>query len=558
MIFILLSKLDIRYNKIKKTIILVTALVCFILTVLMICVKTIYPHRENITLRTGNMKIIDNRLTVAKSDNYAELRGTIPDVIEKNTYIVFKSNGNAAEVYIAGRLAYEYYSENIQKKEMIPVVYCFVPVSEDNSGAEIVIRLTAPYKNLLIPSISMGQKSAAYYEIFTQNIFTVIFTAISTLIGISLIVFYFHSYFTRKMKNKYLFYWGIFSIVISIWTITDSLILQMFVENGALIGILSFYSFMLLAPPFLQFIKHFCEMDDTHGKIYDLFTALFIVNFIVDNLLYLFHVADLRETLLITHLLIAALLVMVFATLIHRYRITKNISVKYILTATSILAALCILQFVLFYRTAGSHDNSLFLRIGILVYTLILSIYAIRENAALFEESTKIEIYKKLAMYDTLTQCENRAAMDYYIKEAYPVGGEAQALGFAIIDLNNLKETNDCFGHTEGDVLITDTAQCLKLAFDKTVKFYRTGGDEFYIIFNDISSMDDQIERLYSIVKEYNRCHEHEISFAMGTSISDIKDYTEMRRLLKLADDAMYIQKSRMHEEMNNNQEKLE
>lgn len=81
------------------------------------------------------------------------------------------------------------------------------------------------------------------------------------------------------------------------------------------------------------------------------------------------------------------------------------------------------------------------------------------------------------------------------------------------------------------------------------MKFYRTGGDEFYIIFNDPADMEQQIWKLYHTVREYNNCYVHQISFAMGTSVGTIRNYHELRQLLKQADDAMYMQKNEMHKE---------
>ena len=53
-------------------------------------------------------------------------------------------------------------------------------------------------------------------------------------------------------------------------------------------------------------------------------------------------------------------------------------------------------------------------------------------------------------------------------------------LGVAYFDLNNLKKTNDIFGHQAGDELLRRTARHLLQNFGK--KAYRIGGDEFIVI----------------------------------------------------------------------------
>ena len=50
-------------------------------------------------------------------------------------------------------------------------------------------------------------------------------------------------------------------------------------------------------------------------------------------------------------------------------------------------------------------------------------------------------------------------------------------------DLNNLKITNDKFGHLAGDGLIRDMAYILQDAFSEDGYVYRIGGDESAVIY---------------------------------------------------------------------------
>ena len=463
------------------------------------------------------------------------LDGVLPNVLQGEQCLIFQTKGNAVRVTVDAAILYQQGLDLLMRNAtMLPNVYCIVPIPEGSENAEFSIEFLSIYDRVSVPEIYMAPESAAYYNIIGQNIFTVLFSAISFLLGVILIVFSLHSRISGKDggQKRYALYWGIFSILLSIWAITDCMILQMVFHNGAFFLLLSFYSFLLLPIPFLLFVKDFCGFHGIIGQFYHWFAIVFALNFAIDNLLFLCNILDLRGTLPISHTLIVAAIFLIVGTLISQYVRTKKTTVKYMLIAFVIFALLCVLQFVTFYLRNGEGNNSYFLQIGMVICSLTLAAYVLHENSVLFEEATKLDIYKKLAMYDPLTQCENRAAMDYYIKESFPEDGKRRTIGFAVIDLNNLKETNDTYGHIEGDALITDTAACLQAAFDKTVKFYRTGGDEFYIIFNDISNMEPQIQRLYEIVESYNQCHAHKISFAMGSCVDDIQDYSDFRRIL--------------------------
>ena len=68
---------------------------------------------------------------------------------------------------------------------------------------------------------------------------------------------------------------------------------------------------------------------------------------------------------------------------------------------------------------------------------------------------------------------------------------------FFCFDLNELKSVNDKHGHEAGDELITGAALCMRRAFGKSGKIFRTGGDEFAAIITcDLGSGDDVIREL--------------------------------------------------------------
>ncbi|MFR1518513.1 MAG: GGDEF domain-containing protein [Clostridia bacterium] len=548
-----------RYKNKYYAIAAAAVFLCLLLAAVVFYLKAGSSAAANVSLKAEKLRLAEG--TVIKSDDgkRAEIQGSLPEYIRPEECLLFLTNGNAAEVFIDGQLVFSYGTDSYFcgndrcDVEMLPSVYCVVPIPQGSETAPFAVKFTATYRNLNLPDLFYGTRSEAYYDIIRQNLFTVIFTAFSIVLGLTLVIFQVHSRFSRRVetKNRAIFHWGVFSIMLGIWVITDSIVLQMIFQNITFFFLLSFYTFMLMPVPFLLFIKDFCRFDGSVGKCYHLFAMAFAVNFIVQNLLYATGVSDLRRMLIVTHALIAALLILVFATLIRSYIRFRKSAVKYILCAMSVFAIFCLIQFFKFYFHGQDVNNSLYMRIGILLFTFTLAVFALRQDSALIEEATKIEMYKKLAMYDALTQCENRAAMDFYLKEAYPEGGASHTIGFAVIDLNNLKETNDTFGHTEGDKLLQGTAECLKASFDESVKFYRTGGDEFYIIFTDASEMEAKTRRLYDIVGRYNERHTNQISFAMGTCVDEVRDYRDFRRLLKLADDAMYVQKSQMHQQEN-------
>lgn len=95
--------------------------------------------------------------------------------------------------------------------------------------------------------------------------------------------------------------------------------------------------------------------------------------------------------------------------------------------------------------------------------------------------------FEYLSFTDVLTGVHNR---NHYLErlnhiqqlDSYP------DIGIAYLDLDQLKQSNDHYGHEYGDLLIKELAKILKSIFDKNV--YRVGGDEFVVICQDIQEQE--------------------------------------------------------------------
>lgn len=133
--------------------------------------------------------------------------------------------------------------------------------------------------------------------------------------------------------------------------------------------------------------------------------------------------------------------------------------------------------------------------------------------AKAFAKPTKLEdkIPEIKSAEDAITQADqdwqfiatHDEATGFYNKKAFDLrGGETiPSLGVILMDINNLKYTNERFGRDVGDVLINRMSDRLKDAFQDD-EIYRIDGDEFIVlILNQDPSMlpvilDSRIEQL--------------------------------------------------------------
>ena len=111
------------------------------------------------------------------------------------------------------------------------------------------------------------------------------------------------------------------------------------------------------------------------------------------------------------------------------------------------------------------------------------------------------------------------------------------------IDLNNLKQWNDEYGHAKGDDAIRTLADSLQRALEKNCYLYRTGGDEFMVLC--FGKEEKEIEKLLSDM----RAEMSKTPYACAIGAAYRTAGEDFRRLCSRADRQMYDDKFLMKQE---------
>ena len=120
------------------------------------------------------------------------------------------------------------------------------------------------------------------------------------------------------------------------------------------------------------------------------------------------------------------------------------------------------------------------------------------------------------------------------------------ALGHVICDLNDLKITNDRYGHMEGDELIRLTAHLLSTYMRHAYRIYRIGGDEFVALYLDekLPVVKEEIRTVRRECRNVKTASGVPLSIAIGMALSE--DGERISEIAKAADERMYLDKSRI------------
>ena len=153
-----------------------------------------------------------------------------------------------------------------------------------------------------------------------------------------------------------------------------------------------------------------------------------------------------------------------------------------------------------------------------------------------------------LAYRDSLTGIKNSTAYtEATAKLSQEINCGNPQFGVLVADINNLKQTNDRFGHDIGDELIVHTAKILTDIF-KTSSIFRIGGDEFAVILagKDYDNYRTLLVRLdEACAKDYVTVCENRIPVALarGVSVFDPAIDQVYKDVFAKADHAMYLHK---------------
>lgn len=186
--------------------------------------------------------------------------------------------------------------------------------------------------------------------------------------------------------------------------------------------------------------------------------------------------------------------------------------------------------------------------VGVIIQTAFFGTPIIWSNMTLALLLIFLNVQKTQLLVDSLTGIQNRRGIEYFI-DAMGNRRKEVLYGGMMMDLDNLKEINDHYGHHAGDKAIQSAAQIIKGALRRNDFVARYAGDEFFVIIEVESRevLEAAVERIRKAFSQFNLRDQEpwSVEVSIGYDVFWYESAESVDQAMRRIDDLMYQEKKK-------------
>ena len=377
------------------------------------------PMNENWLLeRNGGASYISLPQSVnTDKDEILILKNTLPSDLSEGCSLLTRASMADLYIYINGELREQYATESIDNMSYyIPSAYVVTELSEADSGAEIMIKIRAKTRTTL-NEVQISKGNNAWFRIIQNNLPVNAVVLVVITLGIILVIV---SGIMRHISEntRMTFFLGLFMTDLGIWVISESNLRQLFFAKPSLSQFFAYWSVELLgafACMYFDEVQH-----KKHHKSYVIIELLISVQLLINIALHFTGIAELYQTLMISHLWLGIGVLTAAINIINDIR-SKRIK-QYLVTAFGMAGFLVMAVFELvgFYVTRF-HVFGIFACIGLVILAVATVVQVLIDQMLEAKERHNLQTQMIINTIETI-------AMAIDAKDEY-TGGHSERVG---------------------------------------------------------------------------------------------------------------------------------
>lgn len=417
-----------------------------------------------------------------------------------------------------------------------------VDVNNHSEGSILSIEFMSPYQDMAgqLNPIMIGQRDSLYVYLFTTYGIRFFVALLVLITGFFVVLM---NTFLAKNKDKGFVYTGIFSVLLSLWMIAESRLLQFFTGSQILLGSLAYIMIPLLPLPLIRYLREdlLTKFKTTLKIMYYAYFSIFISII----LLNMFGIYDFFETVAFTQISVLIGMFVGVGLVFFEIKQFNNKRASNFVKVLLLVVFFALIEMISFVNNDFRNTSS-YISIGVGILLIVFMSYYIKYILTKIKSAYKEEFYKKLAFMDHITQGYNRLAYERDIEEIFKSVDKKKNLRLVVFDLDELKHINDNFGHNKGDEALQKAFDIMTEVFGDQGTCYRIGGDEFACLClnNDEAIYQIKKQLIQERIKEEQQNLPYHFGFSIGSSVVHDLSISD-DRLMEIADNEMYEHKKK-------------
>ena len=370
--------------------------------------------------------------------------------------------------------------------------------------------------------------------------------------ALCLIMFVFGSAFTiggmlGKRKRGFISM-GHFAAFIALWSVNDTFVLQVLLGNPQFFRMLKYMTFFLI--PYFP-VSFIWELTGEKKKwIRNTALIIVLIDLIANITLVYLGIMDYYEIENVNHVITLVTMALTFYMLFTsigenrlKQRTLIGLTISIAVVAVGILADLARYHL----KHANLQNSTSHTRVGVFFFLIIVGIGLIKDYNELMINTRDAQLMEELAYTDALTGLNNRMAFN---EKERRLKETKQECIIVQLDINNLKQVNDVYGHAEGDRHIIGAADIIRSSFGMFGDCFRTGGDEFIVVIEQCGNWENAAKAVVHMkenVDLYNQKEKPPVMMSIAYGMSECPDASFGLEQAEIqADRLMYDCKSKM------------
>lgn len=493
----------------------------------------------------------DQHIPVTNMGDQVVMYNTLPEDLEPNRTMMLSTVHSVVDVYIGDEKIYTHGREEFKEGRMIGFGVDFISIPVDSAGKPIKIYLFVTENNAFSTMAApiFYDEATVYKDYLSEKMVPLVVSISLIVIGVCISLATFFSIFKSHALDR-LFCIGIFSLCIGCWSLCNYNLGFLLTDNMAAKSTLEYMSLYIVTLPILFYFRKDIEEHNRKWEIFVYYALTLVV-------MQLFLIAVVLQVLNIVHfpayvkmfqmcmaatgLFVAYLLIRdMFDSRTHKILVWGFMGILVI--AIRDLIVFNVIKYMDTNQVESEYKS--YIAGAALLFVVTLFLDFVMEMRKQLYSNAQSDFYIKLAYYDVLTDLFTRRKAE----EIFETLDNTPEISYTLVqyDLNNLKVTNDVFGHEEGDILILRFTNVLRETFNEGEILARMGGDEFIAIVNgnDEDKIKAKLKLMDEKIDEANveGC-KVKLSVSYGYATSSEFEKPVATKVYKLADQRMYKQK---------------